>query len=234
MSTYTTHQSTGGRKNQCDATAVATVDGVRAYVLLDGIGDDQAISQWAATAAQALATTAARMQDAEAGLRSEYARYAADEDRRGPWELTPKACAVVAVEVPGQPLTVAWSGDARAYLLQDGTLTRLTRDHNERRTGGSRHRITSCLGATATDEDTQQAAGHNAVEAVTVPAQGARLVLASDGAYEPHEDNGLELTDVLVGTPAEAAAMVVQDAVELAGMFSTRPDNATALVADLA
>ena len=46
---------------------------------------------------------------------------------------TPNACAVVAVTAPGKHLTVAWCGDARAYLLAQGTAQRLTNDHNLRR-----------------------------------------------------------------------------------------------------
>lgn len=37
------------------------------------------------------------------------------------------------VRVPGGLLAIAWSGDARAYLLLDGNLRLLTEDHNARR-----------------------------------------------------------------------------------------------------
>jgi serine/threonine protein phosphatase PrpC len=241
MRNYATHQKTGGRDYQCDATAVATVNGVRAYALLDGIGDKPYVREWTRTAARLLARTAARLHDAEAGLRFEYERYTRENDRQGPWGFGPKACAVVVVEAPGLPLTAANAGDARAYWLRRGTLERLTRDHNLRRVytpceahdGGSRHRVTSCLGATETDEQVMNVVNHPAVEARTVHAERGRLLLASDGAYEPHEDAGHLLGDLLYGTPAEAARRVVSDAVATALTVTSRPDNATALVADL-
>ncbi|MFF4900483.1 mucin-2 [Streptomyces sp. NPDC001068] len=242
MRNYATHQKTGGRDNQCDATAVATVNGVRAYVLLDGIGDKPYVRDWTRAAARRLARTAARLHDAEAGLRHERARYAAEPDRQGPWGLGPKACAAVAVEAPGLPLTVAWSGDVRAYWLMNGTLRRLTQDHNLRRVfpptdlfpeGGNRHTVTSCLGAVDTDQDVMNAVGHKAVETATVHDARGRLLLACDGAYEPHEDAGHQLSDLLYGTPAEAARRVVNDALATARTVTERPDNATTLVADL-
>jgi serine/threonine protein phosphatase PrpC len=242
MSSYATHQKTGGRNIQCDATAVATVNGVRAYALLDGIGDKPYVRDWTRAAARRLARTAARLHDAQAGLRHEYDRYARESDRQGPWGLGPKACAVVVVEAPGLPLTVANAGDARAYWLRRGTLVQLTQDHNLRRVyppsdlypeGGNRHRVTSCLGAVDTDEDVRAVYEHPALEAATAYAEHGRLLLASDGAYEPLEDAGRNLGDLLHGTPAEAARRVAVDAVAQALTVTSRPDNATALVADL-
>jgi len=242
MRNYATFQKLGGRNTQCDATAVATVSGVRAYALLDGIGDKPHIREWTRTAARRLARSAARLHDAEAGLRREYNGYARESDRQGPWGLGPKACAVVAVEALGLPLTVAWSGDVRAYWLRRGHLQRLTQDHNLRRVyppcdmypeGGSRHRVTSCLGSPDTDQEVQDAVGHPAVEAVKVHAERGRLLLACDGAYEPHEGAGHRIEDLLWGTPAQAARRVVNDAVATALTVTNRPDNATALVADL-
>jgi serine/threonine protein phosphatase PrpC len=238
---YAARQHTGGRTVQCDATAVATVNDTRAYALLDGIGDQEYVREWTRAAARRLARTAARLHDAEAGLRHEREHYARESDRQGPWALGPKACAVVVVEAPGLPMTVANSGDARAYWLRRGHLERLTQDHNLRRIfppcdahdGGSRHRVTSCLGSVETDKDLMDAYRHPAVEARSVHAELGRLLLVSDGAYEPHEDAGHRLGDLLHGTPAEAARRVVAGAVETALTMGHRPDNATALVADL-
>lgn len=130
---YATAQRLGDRGVQCDATAVCTApDGTRAYALLDGVGDTRAVRAWSRAAARRLARAAAGHGDAEAGLRAEYDRYAADPARTADNDL-PTAAAVVAVEVPGGLLSVAWSGDARAYLLLDGHLRLLTEDHNARR-----------------------------------------------------------------------------------------------------
>lgn len=242
MRNYSTAQRTGGRDNQCDATAVYTTpSGTRAYVLLDGIGDTETVRTWTRAAARRLARTAARHGDAESGLRAVYAAYQAEEQRQDIYarDYAPMAAAVVAVTTPGKPMTVAWAGDSRAYLLADGTLQRLTNDHNLRRVyppcktypeGGNRHRITAYLGSWQTDEDVMSYANHPAMESVTAAPRTGRLLLASDGAYEPIEDNGADLRTYLHGTPTEVAEDLVETAAAWAG---TRPDNATVLIADL-
>ncbi|MEV6653968.1 hypothetical protein [Streptomyces sp. NPDC051219] len=117
--TNATAQLTGLRDTQCDATAVRTAPtGARAYVLLDGIGSSEAVRQWTRTAARRLARAAAHRGDAEAGLRAVFDAYAAE---RAHGSGGPKAAAVVAVTVPGRPLTLAWCGDSRAYLITQET-----------------------------------------------------------------------------------------------------------------
>lgn len=238
MRTYATAQLIGDRSHQCDATATATGrDGVRAYALLDGIGSTEEVQYWTRRATRRLARSAAYHADAETGLRAQYERYAADPDRQGPWARQPDACAVVAVASP-RWLTVAWCGDARAYLLVRGTVVRLTQDHNLRRVypdngvhgGGNRNIVTSCLGNFETDQQVKDRYGHVAIETVTRQLENYRLLLASDGAYEPLEDSCRNLADYLVGDPGETARGFVQAAVDHAGSHA---DNATVLVADL-
>lgn len=246
MRNYATAQLTGLRDTQCDATAVHTAPtGARAYVLLDGIGSSEAVREWTRAAARRLARAAARRGNAEAGLRAVYAAYAAE---RADGHTGPKAAAVVAVTVPGRPLTVAWCGDCRAYVIAQGALHRLTNDHNLRRvyppndihSGGNRNVITSCLGSRATDKEVANLYNHPAIEAVTRTVGKCRLVLACDGAYEPHEDAGRPLTDELTGDPRTTARRFTDTAVRLSiattrALDPNRPDadNATALVADI-
>jgi len=235
MRTYATAQLIGDRSHQCDATATAAgPNGARAYVLLDGIGSNDEVRDWTRRAARRLARTAAYHADAETGLRAQYERYAADPDRQGPWARQPDACAVVAVATP-RWLTVAWCGDVRAYLLTGGRLIRLTQDHNLRRVfNGNRNIVTSCLGNDETDQDVKNRYGHPAIETVTRLLENSRLLLASDGAYEPHEDAGHELSDFLVGDPSEIAECFVETAVATArAVPDPYADNATVLVADL-
>lgn len=233
MRSYATAQQIGDRSHQCDATATAAgPDGVRAFVLLDGIGSTDEIRDWTRTAARRLARSAAYHGDAEAGLRAQYERYAADPDRQGPWARLPDACAVVAV-ADGRWLTVAWCGDVRAYLLVRGTVRRLTADHNLRRvypSFGNRNVVTSFLGNTETDQEVKGRYGHPAIESVTRQLENSRLLLASDGAYEPLEDSCRNLANYLVGDPGETARGFVQAAIDHA---SSHADNATVLVADL-
>lgn len=239
MRTHATAQQIGDRTRQCDATATAAgPNDTRAYALLDGIGSTDEIRDWTRTAARRLARSAAYHGDAETGLRAQYDRYAADPDRHGPWAMKPDACAVVAVTSP-RWLTVAWCGDVRAYLMVRGTVLRLTADHNLRRVyppndvfphGGNRNVVTSYLGSPDTDQEVKDRYGHPAIEAVTRQLENSRLLLASDGAYEPLEDSCRNLSDYLVGDPGGTARDFVQAAIDHG---STHADNATVLIADL-
>ncbi|MFF8883856.1 PP2C family serine/threonine-protein phosphatase [Streptomyces flaveolus] len=131
MRTYATAQHTGTDPGQCDATAVRTSpDGTRAYVLLDGIGRRETTHRWALGAARHIARTAAHRGSAESALRHVYNLCRQDAIHYG---YSDKAAAVVAVKPPGKPLTVAWCGDSRAYLMERGIAVRLTDDHNKRR-----------------------------------------------------------------------------------------------------
>ncbi|WP_075737526.1 PP2C family protein-serine/threonine phosphatase [Streptomyces acidiscabies] len=241
MRTHATAHLIGDRTHQCDTTATRTAPNgtTRAYVLLDGIGSNDAVRDWVRTAARRLARTAAVHGDAEAGLREVYTRYATDPDRE-------HAAAVVAVTT-GRTLTIAWCGDSRAYLLTDGALQRLTDDHNLRRVypagrgyptapGGNRNVITSYLGNYETDDEVKARYGHPAIEAATITLDGGkhRLLLASDGAYEPLEDAGRSLADYLAGDVRTAATGIVTAAVATAHNHpDPHADNATVLVADL-
>ncbi|MET8411705.1 protein phosphatase 2C domain-containing protein [Streptomyces sp. NPDC005195] len=225
-------QLIGDRSHQCDATATATHSGARAYVLCDGIGSSDEVQAWTLTAARRIARAAARHADAETGLRAVYDHYAAEPERSSPFTDLPNACAAVAVTVPGKPLTVAWCGDVRAYTLTpSGTLRCLTADHNSRRVfGGSRNRVTSYLGATESDKECKARYQHPAIESATGPTGACRLLLASDGAYEPLEDSARDLTHYLTGTPKHAATDFVTAAIDHA---SSHADNATVLISDI-
>jgi serine/threonine protein phosphatase PrpC len=224
-------QLIGGRSHQCDATATYTHAGARAYVLLDGIGSSDEVRDWTRTAARRLALAAAVRADAEVGLRAEHAVIAAERARLG-WRASdePSAVAVVAVAVPGELLQVAWCGDARAYVLgKEGDALRLTSDHNDRQRlldmgqapgPYARNVVWSYLGE---HNNSRPEFG-----AILGPAAG-RLLLASDGAYEPLEDSCMNLGDYLTGGARRAAQRLVEAAVERG---PAKPDNATALVAD--
>ncbi|MFI7012620.1 PP2C family protein-serine/threonine phosphatase [Streptomyces sp. NPDC050145] len=226
----------GGRSRQCDATAVvAAPNGVRAYALLDGVGSTAEVARWTRGAAHRVAALAARHRNAEAGLRAAYDHYAAREEPDSPFApQLPHAAAVVAVSAPGKALSVAWCGDARAYLWAGPGVARLTDDHNHRRAHppyGRANILTSCLGSSQTDAEVQLLHGHEAVESASRRlGKRGRLLLASDGAYEPIEESTLDLADLLVGALEDAADVTVATAVELWG---TDADNATVLVADL-
>jgi len=183
-------QLIGHRSHQCDATATWTSGDRRAYALLDGIGSEPAVQRWVTVTARRLAHAAAN-RGAEPGLRAVHDLTARARRNRG-LPGGPSAVAVVAVVTPAG-VEVAWCGDARAYhLAPGGELVRLTKDHNFRQflidmgrepVPGARNRVYSYLGYEGDDVH---------IGTATAPAAG-HLLLASDGAYEPLEDAGLDL-----------------------------------------
>lgn len=243
MRPYAAAQLIGGRSHQCDATAVRgnPATGSLALAILDGIGSDETVRDFSRTMAVRLARSAARRGDAETALRRLHTRIAAEPGRPDSWGILPCAAALIAVYTASGALNVAWSGDCRAYLLTPhGTADRLTRDHNRRRViesmgltprPGARNMITSYLGGPADDHEVMSTEGHPAIESAYLDdTRGLRLILATDGAYEPLEDSCGDLAAYGNGTPREAARGLVDEAVALS--TSDTPDNATALVAD--
>ncbi|MET9676368.1 protein phosphatase 2C domain-containing protein [Streptomyces sp. NPDC006482] len=242
MRPYATAQQIGTRDVQCDAAAIRTAPSrnARAYVVLDGIGDTPSVRAWVKTTAAQLAYAAARRADPEAGLRTLHHRIAAQRAARNPDVYS--AAAIVAVTAPSRPLAIAWAGDCRAYLITpDGQAQQLTQDHNLRRVnGGNRNKITCYLGSTRTDQELMDWFNHPAVESLTLPDAHGRLLLASDGAYEPHEDARGALAAELGGDLTQAVRRFTTTAVERSAAVTraldpnrVHADNATALLADL-
>ncbi|MFB7836175.1 PP2C family serine/threonine-protein phosphatase [Streptomyces sp. NPDC056056] len=242
---HATGQQQGGRSHQCDARAVTGAPGsITAFAVLDGIGSDATVRAFSRAAAGRLARAAVRSRSAEHGLRQVYEQYASawNEFTRAGEEVG--AAALVGLVVPGQPLEVAWCGDVRAYAIRDQDVEQLTRDHNLRRVHLDRSRtpseydrnvLTSCLGAHETDVEVRREYGHPAIERVTVEPEELRLILATDGAYEPLEELGQPLSAYGNGYPAQAAQQLANDAVRLSCAVR-RPhhvDNATVLIVDL-
>ena len=73
------------------------------------------------SASELLAEVRMRMEQTHATLRDEA-------ERRGPNVMI--ASTLVAMLARGEHFACLWAGDSRAYLLRDGTLTQLTRDHS--------------------------------------------------------------------------------------------------------
>lgn len=244
LTAHASAQQQGGRSHQCDATAVtAAPGGVVAFAVLDGIGSSDEVARFTRNAAHRLTRAAVRLGSAEAAVRQVSYEIDADPARLD-LDEPPAACALVALLVPGEPLQLAWSGDVRAYAIRDDATEQLTRDHNWRRVlqdkgrpvgEGDRNTVTSCLGGANSAHEIEQVCGHPAVETATVDREELRLVLVTDGAYEPIEDFGTPLHTVLTGFPAGAAEDFAETAVSSARMFRLphQVDNATVRIVDL-
>ncbi|MFJ1742444.1 PP2C family protein-serine/threonine phosphatase [Streptomyces microflavus] len=228
MITYASAQRLGTRLHQCDATATATERGVRAWALLDGIGDRHDVRTWARRNARLLAQVAAHTDNPLAAVAAVHTATGFDEYANEP--EPPDAVAVVAVRAENGPLRLAWRGDARAYWWPWGEspLRKITTDHNMaqrfRERGITnfpvhyRNQVTSSLRHPNSDTGTE-----------TVHGRG-RLVLCSDGVYSPFEDNGAWMGAPLATFEARTAARDL--VVRAVGLSADRTDNATAYVVD--
>lgn len=137
-----------------------------------------------------------------------------------------------AAMLEGNALAIAQVGDSRAYLLHNGKLAQLTRDHSlmadmieagqitpeEARYHPNRSVITRALGS---DVDMEADLYEITVE------EGDRLLLCSDGLTSMVQDNQIEHTMNRIADPQECASALVEEALAAGGL-----DNVTVIVAD--
>ena len=140
---------------------------------------------------------------------------------------------MTAAMLEGERLIIAQVGDSRAYLLHQGKLQQLTRDHSlmadmieagqltpeEARTHPNRSVITRALGS---DPHTQPDLYEINVET------GDRLLICSDGLSGMVCDNDIESTLARVRDPQRCASQLVNEAIANGGH-----DNVTVIVADV-
>lgn len=140
---------------------------------------------------------------------------------------------LTAAMIEGENLIIAQVGDSRAYLLHDGVMHQVTRDHSlmadlieagqitpeEARYHPNRSMITRALGADpATTPDLYE---------ITVQAED-RLLICSDGLSSMLEDPEIERTLRRVQDPQRCADELVAQALAAGGF-----DNVTVIVIDL-
>jgi serine/threonine protein phosphatase PrpC len=168
-------------------------------------------------------------------LHEAVARAAArltDEAAHNP-DLRGAGTTVVAMLMDGMRAGIVHIGDSRAYLLRDGELVRLTRDHTLVQALVDEGRISA---EEAVDHPrrsvlvrTLQAGGHDEPDLFCHQARlGDRYLLCSDGVTAVLTDG--DLLDVLT-TYAEPAE-VVERLIELANAGGG-PDNITCVIGDV-
>ena len=140
---------------------------------------------------------------------------------------------ITAAILEGSRLVIAQVGDSRAYLLHQGHLQLITRDHSlmaeliesgqitpeQAKTHPQRSVITRALGS---DSKTLPDIYEISVE------EGDRLLLCSDGLSGMVDDNLLESTLIRVSNPQRCADALVDEALAAGGY-----DNITAVVVDV-
>jgi protein phosphatase len=149
-----------------------------------------------------------------------------DPDLRG------MGCTLTAARNLGRVLQIAHVGDSRAYLLRDGRLHRLTRDHtyvqmlvdsgllsaDEAATSQSRHVLINAVGGS-------EEGVHVDVERVPL-ASGDRVLLCSDGLTDAVDDEVIATALADAATATAACQALVARALEGGGR-----DNITVVVA---
>jgi PPM family protein phosphatase len=214
----------------------AMLAGETVFAVADGMGGHLAGDVAAATALEPVraldgrvfpdaATAQAALLDAILAANAAVVRKAADEPG-----LRGMGTTLTATIVEGRRLHVGHVGDSRAYLIRDGEMTQLTRDHTlvahlieegqitEEEAASHPHRsiITRAIGV---DVDLE-------IDTLTIDLQdGDEVILCSDGLTGPVDDE--QIRDVLVAEEDVIAA--AEALVELANEHGG-PDNITVVL----
>lgn len=224
------------RSNNQDSKLVA--DHVSVYAVADGMGGHQGGEVASAIAVETLEatitepTTTSVVEAVKEANRRIFSRAADTDELRG---MGTTLVAIALVNQDSEAEEVAWVnvGDSRAYLLRDGELHQLSRDHSlveDLRRGGQlsdeeaavhpqRNILTRALGI---DHEVEVDTG------AVVPLLGDRFLLCSDGLF-----NEVDRTTLIATLSAAADPdAVATELVRLANAGGGR-DNITVVVADV-
>ena len=176
-----------------------------------------------ATVGQATKRSEHRIVKAHAALRA--------EGRREP-DLKGMGSTVTAARNMGRMLQIAHVGDSRAYLLRQGQLTRLTRDHTYVQMLVDRGLLTRDAAMRSTSRHVLVNAVGGVNESVQVDVEhlqlenGDRVLLCSDGLSDLVDDETIRMLLVDAPTAEQACNTLLTRALDEGGR-----DNVTAVVA---
>ena len=204
------------------------------YAVADGMGGHAAGEVASEIAVRVLSELAPEHPDVEAlGRAIEEANRAVIQAAREGRGRQGMGTTMTAAMLEGERLVIAQVGDSRAYLLHQGKLQQLTRDHSlmadlieagqitpeEARVHPQRSVITRALGS-----DPRTVAD---LYEINVDA-GDRLLLCSDGLSGMVLDQDIEAILNRVSDPQRCASQLVNEAIAAGGH-----DNVTVIVADV-
>ena len=204
------------------------------FAVADGMGGHAAGEVASEIAVRALSELAPEHPDGEAlGRAIEEANRAVIQAAREGRGRQGMGTTMTAAMLEGERLVIAQVGDSRAYLLHQGKLQQLTRDHSlmadmieagqltpeEARTHPQRSVITRALGS--------DAHLHPDIYEINVET-GDRLLICSDGLSGMIFDDQIENTLRRVQDPQRCASQLVNEAIAAGGH-----DNVTVIVADV-
>ena len=206
------------------------------YAVADGMGGHRGGDVASSMTVEALESVELPSDDPLASLVEEIKKANVEVLRRGESdkELRGMGTTLTAFLTDDDRAYVAHVGDSRAYLLRDGSLQRLTRDHtlvermveegrllpDQARHHPQRSILTRALGV---DDDVQ-------VDDLTLdPLQaGDRILLCSDGLSAMVDEDVIERILLEEADPQAASDQLVEAAIEAGG-----EDNITVLVLDI-
>ncbi len=204
------------------------------FAVADGMGGHAAGEVASEIAVRVLSELAPEHPDVEAlGRAIEEANRAVIQAAREGRGRQGMGTTMTAAMLEGERLVIAQVGDSRAYLLHQGKLQQLTRDHSlmadmieagqltpeEARTHPQRSVITRALGS--------DAHLHPDIYEINVET-GDRLLICSDGLSGMIFDDQIENTLRRVQDPQRCASQLVNEAIAAGGH-----DNVTLIVADV-
>ena len=204
------------------------------FAVADGMGGHAAGEVASEIAVRVLSELAPEHPDGEAlGRAIEEANRAVIQAAREGRGRQGMGTTMTAAMLEGERLVIAQVGDSRAYLLHQGKLQQLTRDHSlmadmieagqltpeEARTHPQRSVITRALGS--------DAHLHPDIYEINVET-GDRLLICSDGLSGMIFDDQIENTLHRVQDPQRCASQLVNEAIAAGGH-----DNVTVIVADV-
>ena len=204
------------------------------FAVADGMGGHAAGEVASEIAVRVLSELAPEHPDGEAlGRAIEEANRAVIQAAREGRGRQGMGTTMTAAMLEGERLVIAQVGDSRAYLLHQGKLQQLTRDHSlmadmieagqltpeEARTHPQRSVITRALGS--------DAHLHPDIYEINVET-GDRLLICSDGLSGMIFDDQIENTLRRVHDPQRCASQLVNEAIAAGGH-----DNVTVIVADV-
>ncbi|WP_018238710.1 type VI secretion system-associated protein TagF [Ensifer sp. BR816] len=211
------HATHPGTRLALNADALIASDPARLFAVADGIGDEPAAAEASRMTVAVLADAGghASLDEAIKDIKGKLGRVhgllqsiASSASRQAP------AARVAVLCVKGDRFAVIWAGDVRCYLLRDGLMRSLTRDHVEI---GMRRRLTRYLGAE------RQLVPETLIDRVEA---GDRFLLCSGSLIRVLGERAV--AEALLDADLEhAAEALVQDA-----LIGNARDNLSAIVVD--
>lgn len=210
---YATH---AGTRLTLNADSLLIAEGAGLFAIADGVGTEASATEAAKITINTLTgigpqdTLEALVQELKAKLGRAHSLLQAASLSRARREE--QQASVVVLALHRDTFAIAWAGDARCYLLRDGTMRCLTRDHLE---VGLRRKLSRSVGAQP----------HFMAEIATDSLRDSdRLLLCSAPLSSILKERGI--AETLISTPVEdVATALVQDA-----LISNARDNISAIV----